>query len=136
MVFGSPSSGHGKDEGLPERTKHRVLMSGNNHTFIQHESKGTSEEEIQDKVMKRLTIQQAIPYQYANNPKMMEYAIHYLTKWEFRCIGGVCVFYITSVVYISSTIARHSGSCCQQRMAVTKQIVGLKTACRNMGILG
>lgn len=33
-------------------------------------------------------------------------------------------------------IARHSGSCCQQRMAVTKQIVGLKTACRNMGILG
>lgn len=41
-------------------------MSGNNHSFIQHESKGTSEEEIQDKVMKRLTIQQAIPYQYAN----------------------------------------------------------------------
>ncbi len=43
-------------------------MSGNNHSFIQHESKGTSEEEIQDKVMKRPTIQQAIPYQYANNP--------------------------------------------------------------------
>ena len=103
MVFGSPSSGHGKDEGLPKRTKHRVLMSGNNHSFIQHESKGTSEEEIQDKVMKRPTIQQAIPYQYANNPKMMEHAIHYLTKREFRCIGGVCVFYITSVVYISST---------------------------------
>lgn len=41
-------------------------MSGNNHSFIQHESKGTSEEEIQDKVMKRPTIQQAIPYQYAN----------------------------------------------------------------------
>ena len=44
-----------------------------------------SEEEIQDKVMEELTIQQAIPYQYAGDPKMMECAIHYLTEWEFRC---------------------------------------------------
>ena len=56
-----------------------------NHSFIQHESEGMSEEEIQDKVMEDLTIQQAIPYWYASDPKMMECAIHYLTEWEFRC---------------------------------------------------
>lgn len=35
--------------------------------------------------MEDLTIHQAIPYQYASDPKMMECAIHYLTEWEFRC---------------------------------------------------
>ena len=104
-TYGERTNGNGGNNIiLPCKTKNNTQ---DNHSFIQHESKGTSEEEIQDKVMKRPTIQQAIPYQYANNPKMMEYAIHYLTKREFRCIGGVCVFYITSVVYISSTNIIH-----------------------------
>ena len=82
-MYGERTNGNGGNNIiLPYNTKNNTQ---DNHSFIQHESEGMSEEEIQDKVMEDLTIQQAIPYWYASDPKMMECAIHYLTEWEFRC---------------------------------------------------
>ena len=82
-TYGERTNGNGGNNIiLPCNTKNNTQ---DNHSFIQQENEGMSEEEIQDKVMEELTIQQAIPYQYASDPKMMECAIHYLTEWEFRC---------------------------------------------------
>ena len=81
-TYGERTNGNGGNNIiLPCNTKNNTQ---DNHSFIQQESEGMSEEEIQDKVMEELTIKQAIPYQYASDPKMMECAIHYLTEWEFR----------------------------------------------------
>ena len=82
-TYGEHTNGNGGDNIiLPSNTKNNTQ---DNHSFIHHESEGMSEEEIQDKVIEDLTLYQAIPYQYASDPKMMEYAIHYLTEWALRC---------------------------------------------------
>ena len=82
-TYGERTNGNGGNNIiLPCKTKNNTQ---DNHSFIQQEREGMSEEEIQDKVMEELAVQQAIPYQYASDPKMMECAIHYLTEWEFRC---------------------------------------------------
>lgn len=81
-MYGERTNGNGGNNIiLPYNTKNNTQ---DNHSFIRLESEGMSEEEIQDKVMEELTIQQATPYQYANEPRLMECAIHYLTEWEFR----------------------------------------------------
>lgn len=82
-MYGERTNGNGGYNIIPSsNTKYNTQE---NLSFTQHESEGMSEEEIQEKVMEELIIHQAIPYRYADEPKMMECAIHYLTEWEFHC---------------------------------------------------
>lgn len=82
-MYGERTNGNGGNNIiLPYNTKNNTM---DNHSFIQRENDGMSEEERFDYVVDTLEEQQAIPYQYANDPKKMECAIHYLTEYDFRC---------------------------------------------------
>lgn len=53
-----------------------------NHSFIPPVNDGRDEEVVLNEVMDQLEINHAIPYRYADSPRDMACAIHYLTGWD------------------------------------------------------